>query len=1047
MFRRMLLVVLLLTVAGTSRSDSERTAVTAVRDDYGREVALLVTAVGDCRPIEGRLTGGFKFGTWRSDGTGAPRNPSLVEAAVRTQQHASGSHAKGVAALLDGDPDEAISVLEGVSDGPGAQASVYSDLAAARLARWRHSGEAFDAVRALNDARKAIALDGSLPEPYFNRALALDALGLSELGRAAWRRYRDIDSVTPWAKEAADRARRDETDDLVAPHSADREGIVHALGSQDLTELRALVDRSPEIVRQFIERDLLDRWADDYLRGFNVAARGRPSAVQLLGRLLAERSGDQLWLRVGEELDVLHSSAAGPVAAAVRELLNARGHIDANRFDAAAPLLETLARRLIDVPSLALWAEFWREYVSWHRQDRSSVVTRLSRLDRAAAAHGFRYLHARDALLRAASMESAARYDDATAAFRSAITEFEDLGERDLAASARAMHAQLLAMQGDLTSAWEQQRVALSDLREIESLRQKVVVLSNAVVLGTHYSLPYAALDVQAALIAAAQQWGDGGALVRYFVERARLSNDLHVPEEAEQALRAADDALRTIDDTSNRAIFDLDIEIERARASVNTRPAAAGRDLTNAIERLPNVVGEFRRAEVYLDIGRAARRAGASDEALRAWMTGLDIFERQRASIKTEALRISFFSRAWELYDEAVAELVRRGNFEAALSLVERSRARALRDGLLPTSSRSTDVRGLTPRLLRGTVVLTFASTKESLLVWCLDRSGIAFNQVPLSGIELKHQVDLARGALMTGKGDAGMTRLSAALIGPFREEISRASHLVVVPDGAIGSLPFSLLQLPDGGGMLIDRVALTVAPSLSVLDLMSDRLTTLMAVAPRSGAFIGDPTIDTSVFPALDRLPRARNELADSARLYPASHIYVGSEATASALSNAIGRVDVVHFAGHAVGNPEFPFRSALTVAPEPGRVGVLRPTDLAGLSAGRTRIVILSACSTASATTAFGEGALSLARPFLAAGVPDVLGTLWDVDDDAAAALVPRFHRRLRAGVAPSQALREAQLELKSSSDSRLRDYRAWSGFVVIGGIDRSVHRNEM
>ena len=100
-----------------------------------------------------------------------------------------------------------------------------------------------------------------------------------------------------------------------------------------------------------------------------------------------------------------------------------------------------------------------------------------------------------------------------------------------------------------------------------------------------------------------------------------------------------------------------------------------------------------------------------------------------------------------------------------------------------------------------------------------------------------------------------------------------------------------------------------------------------------------------------------------------------------------------------------------------------------------------MILSACATASARSAFGEGALSLARPFLAAGVPDVLGTLWDLDDDAGAALVPRFHRWLRAGLAPSDALRRAQLELRSSTNPRWRHPRAWSGFVIIGGIDRS------
>jgi CHAT domain-containing protein len=383
----------------------------------------------------------------------------------------------------------------------------------------------------------------------------------------------------------------------------------------------------------------------------------------------------------------------------------------------------------------------------------------------------------------------------------------------------------------------------------------------------------------------------------------------------------------------------------------------------------------------------------------------------------------------------------LRQRQFEAALSLVERSRARALRDGLLPTP-REVDVRDVASRLPSRTVILVFASTNDSLLVWCVAGTRIAFHDIPWSRAELQRQVDIVRRELTTGAIGDAVERLSAALIGPFRQQISEAAHLVVIPDGPIASLPFAALPLPAHHGSLIDTVTITIAPSISVLDVTSARLTELTAQVPRSGAFIGDPAIDRAAYPALSRLPSARSEIVESARLYPIARVFLGSEATGSALSNAIGTADVVHFAGHAVANPEFPFRATLTVAPEPGRPGFLHPTDLAGLSAGRTRLVILSACSTASASTTFGEGALSLARPFLAAGVPDVLGTLWDLDDDAAAALVPRFHRWLRAGVAPSEALRRAQLELKSGDDPRLRHPRAWRGFVIIGGIDRSL-----
>jgi CHAT domain-containing protein len=96
-------------------------------------------------------------------------------------------------------------------------------------------------------------------------------------------------------------------------------------------------------------------------------------------------------------------------------------------------------------------------------------------------------------------------------------------------------------------------------------------------------------------------------------------------------------------------------------------------------------------------------------------------------------------------------------------------------------------------------------------------------------------------------------------------------------------------------------------------------------------------------------------------------------------------------------------------------------------------------LSACSTAVGAPAFGEGVLSLARPFLAAGVPQVIGTLWDIDDRAGRTLMPRFHWWRQQGVGTAEALRRSQVELMTSGDPVVRDPRTWAAFVLVGGLD--------
>lgn len=78
------------------------------------------------------------------------------------------------------------------------------------------------------------------------------------------------------------------------------------------------------------------------------------------------------------------------------------------------------------------------------------------------------------------------------------------------------------------------------------------------------------------------------------------------------------------------------------------------------------------------------------------------------------------------------------------------------------------------------------------------------------------------------------------------------------------------------------------------------------------------------------------------------------------------------------------------------------------------------------------------MSLARPFLANGVPSVVATLWDINDQASQALFAAFYRSLRQGQGPSAAARQAQLTLLGSSDQSLRKPAAWAGVVVFGGV---------
>jgi CHAT domain-containing protein len=94
--------------------------------------------------------------------------------------------------------------------------------------------------------------------------------------------------------------------------------------------------------------------------------------------------------------------------------------------------------------------------------------------------------------------------------------------------------------------------------------------------------------------------------------------------------------------------------------------------------------------------------------------------------------------------------------------------------------------------------------------------------------------------------------------------------------------------------------------------------------------------------------------------------------------------------------------------------------------------TALLILSACSTSDGEVEAGEGVQSLSNAALSAGIPAVLGGLWEVGDGSTVQLMREFHRRVKEGGSPVEALRGAQLTLLSSENDKRPE--SWAAFQL-------------
>src|SRR6185295_17419117 len=99
----------------------------------------------------------------------------------------------------------------------------------------------------------------------------------------------------------------------------------------------------------------------------------------------------------------------------------------------------------------------------------------------------------------------------------------------------------------------------------------------------------------------------------------------------------------------------------------------------------------------------------------------------------------------------------------------------------------------------------------------------------------------------------------------------------------------------------------------------------------------------------------------------------------------------------------------------------------------------LAVLSACETARGRAGAGEGLIGMTWAFFVAGCPTTVASQWKVEVASTNQIMVAFHRHLRAGRTPADALRLAALAQLRSGERRHPFY--WAGFVAMGDAHSS------
>jgi hypothetical protein len=228
-------------------------------------------------------------------------------------------------------------------------------------------------------------------------------------------------------------------------------------------------------------------------------------------------------------------------------------------------------------------------------------------------------------------------------------------------------------------------------------------------------------------------------------------------------------------------------------------------------------------------------------------------------------------------------------------------------------------------------------------------------------------------------------LVRLDDVLLAPLVSLVG-ARELVLTPSGVLATVPWTIL--PSNHGRPV-----TVAQSAT--SWLSRSATPLRSA---SAGFVAGP-----------RVAQAEAETSAAAAAWPGAAVLHRGEASASAVSELAGSVDVLHVSAHGRHSSENPLFSGFELADGPW-FGY----DIDQLTSVPD-VVLLSSCEVGRSTLRGGEELIGMTAAWLHAGSRCVIASAAAINDGVAHDVLVAVHRELSAGHRPAVALARAFAEV--------------------------------
>ncbi len=269
--------------------------------------------------------------------------------------------------------------------------------------------------------------------------------------------------------------------------------------------------------------------------------------------------------------------------------------------------------------------------------------------------------------------------------------------------------------------------------------------------------------------------------------------------------------------------------------------------------------------------------------------------------------------------------------------------------------------------------------------------------------------------------------------LIEPYASLLKE--DVIIIPDGALGYLPFETLvtEVPQRSQKravpwLLYRHVFQYAHSAGLLIYHQPE-----PGKAKSSLVTFAPDFDNTH--GFTSLGFNRGECRQINKLYGGTMIS-GSDCTPVRFQEMASTANILHIATHAKADDRSGENAFLAFGNEEDKFVYVR--DLYNMRIP-AQLAVLSACETGIGELRRGEGIISLARAFSYAGTKAIVTSLWSVNDQATSMLMTEFYRNLSDGLSKDVALRQSKITyLENCTDPLSMHPYYWASFIAIGDM---------